>query len=235
MRLSDLSFDWFIGQLSPAHPGFWLLLSFGLSGLALLAARFLSAEAAGWVRMGRWVLIPYLGLLVGGLSPRLLGLIGFDWAAGIGLGVGLIFAIWLLLALVRVSLPQEESPARADALPARPLLEQIISTGAQEFHWAFLRGAVWEMLVSLPTPPTLPGYWAIWLASALALPGIFVQYRHASQRVITGVLLVITAIVFFYTRNFFLCWLLHASAGWLIRQETGDDRYRRPTGVNASN
>ena len=216
MTLSGLSLDWFIGQLHPLRPGFWLLLSFGLSGLSLLAARFLPGKIVGRLRIGRWIFTPYLGLLMGGLSPRLLGLSDIDWVAGLGLGVGLIFAIWLLLALVQATLHRAERAPEAARPAGRSLLEQIVWAGSQEFHWVFLRGAVWEMLLALPTPPALPGYWAIWLASLLALPGIFVQHRHTPQRVIAGLLLITTAILFFYTRNFFLCWLLHASAGLLV-------------------
>lgn len=219
MTLSELSLDWFIGQLHPLRPGFWLLLSFALSGLTLLATRFLPGKIVGRLRMGRWIFTPYLGLLVGGLSPRLLGLSDIDWVAGLGLGVGLIFAIWLLLALVQATLHRETAPESARPL-GRSILEQIVWAGSQEFHWAFLRGAVWEMLLALPSPPALPGYWAIWLASLLALPGIFIQHQHTAQRIIAGMLLITTAILFFYTRNFFLCWLLHASVGLLV----GDDK-----------
>ncbi len=242
MTLSGLSFEWFVGQVSPLHPGFWLLLSFVLSGLALLSARFLSEITAWRLRVGRWVLTPYLGLLVGGLSPRLLGLSDIDWMAGLGLGVGLIFAIWLLVALVQATLHREENPdfdvnsaeRKSPVLSNRPLLMQVIYAGAQEFHWTFLRGAVWELSLALPAPPTLPAYWAVWLASALALPGIFVQYRHTSQRFIAGMLLVTTAIVFFYTRNFFLCWLLHAGASWLMGQDRIHTGYRT-TDASTSN
>jgi len=86
-------------------------------------------------------------------------------------------------------------------------------------HWVFLRGAVWELLLALPSPPESPGYWAVWLASLLALPELVIQHRHTSQRIIAGVLLVTTAILFFYTRNFFLCWLLHASVRLLTGAE----------------
>ena len=216
MTNSGLSLDWLTGQLSPLRPGFWLMLSFGLSGLALMAARFLPEKVVWRLRVGRWLLTPYLGLLVGGLSPRLLGLSDLDWVAGLELGVGLIFAIWLLLALVRTSLYREATPSDTPLPAARPLFARVVWAGAQELHWVFLRGAVWEMLLALPTPPTVPAYWAIWLASALALPGIFVQYRHISQRFSAGMLLITTAILFFYTRNFFLCWLLHASVELLL-------------------
>ncbi len=223
MTLSGLSFEWFIGQLSPMQPGFWLVVSFVMAGLVgMVASRLLPAHASRWVNMGRWVLIPYLGLLVGGLSPRLLGLSDIDWVAGLGLGVGLIFAIWLLLALVRATLHREvraeETTADAKIPLARALLEEIVWAGALEFHWVFLRGAVWELLLTLPTPPEVPNYWSIWLASALALPEIFVRHKSTYQRFVFGLLLITTAILFFYTRNFFLCWMLHASAVLLISQ-----------------
>ncbi|MBX3052097.1 MAG: hypothetical protein KF753_11515 [Caldilineaceae bacterium] len=217
MTLSGLSFDWFFSQLHPLHPGFWLLLSFLISGLSLAGTRLIPRRFARPLRLGRWFFVPYLGLIIGGLSPRLMGLTDIDWVASLGLGVGLIFAIWLLLLLVRASLHREESVGVPQP-SARPLLAEFVWAGAQEFHWVFLRGALWEMLLALPAPPELPGYWAIWLASALALPGIFVQYRQTSRRIAAGLLLCTTAILFFYTRNFFLCWLLHASAGWLIDQ-----------------
>jgi len=216
MTLSGLSFEWFIDQLSPLRPGFWLLFSFGTSGVALVAARFMPEKVGGRLRIGRWILIPYLGLLAGGLSPRLLGLSDIDWVAGLGLGVGLLFAIWLLLALVQVTLFKENRESSTLFQAERPLVEQIITAGAQELHWVFLRAAIWEMLLALPAPPTFPAYWAVWLASALSLPGIFVQYRQMPQRIIAGMLLITTATLFFYTRNFFLCWLLHTSIELLV-------------------
>ena len=216
MTTSGLSFEWLVGQLHPLRPGFWLLFSFAFSGLGLVAARFLPEKIVGRLRAGRWVFTPYLGLLVGGLSPRLLGLSDIDWVAGLGLGVGLIFAIWLLLSLVRATLHREETAPDTTRRSARPILNEIAWAGAQEFHWVFLRGAIWELLLSLPTQPELASYWAIWLASVLAVPGIVVQYRQTSQRIIAGLLLITTAVLFFYTRNFFLCWLLHASVGLLI-------------------
>lgn len=227
------SFDWLAAQIHPLRPGFWLLLSFGLSAAGLAAARllspkFLSPKTEEWARIGRWILTPYLGLLVGGLSPRLLGLSDIDWVAGLGLGVGLIFALWLLLALIRATLHPGEIPPRGELSGEQrtweqPAWAQIVRAGALEFHWAFLRGAVWEILLTLPQPPEAPGYWAIWLASLLALPGILVHQRQPARRVIEGLLLITTAILFFYTRNFYLCWLLHASAELLIGQGERQD------------
>lgn len=228
--MTDLGFslEWLVEQLHPLRPGFWLLLSFGSGAATLAVTRYLPRRVAVSVPIARWVLIPYLGLLAGGLSPRLMGLSDIDWVAGLGLGVGLIFALWLLLALIRMTLYRSERAPTGDLPAEQTGWEQLIWAGALEFHWVFLRGAVWEMLLALPQPPESPGYWAIWLASALALPGIFVHQRQPARRVIGGLLLITTAILFFYTRNFYLCWLLHASAELLIghreRQETEPER-----------
>lgn len=216
MTLSGLDFDWLLAQLHPLRPGFWLLLSVGLSLFFLAAGRVLPQQFRWWLRVGRWTLTPYLGLLVGGLSPRLMGLSDLDWVAGLGLGVGLIFAIWLFLALFQAALHREESASEPGS--GLPGWQWITEAGAQEFHWSFLRGAVWELLLALPAPPALPGYWAVWLATALALPGIFTHHRQIPQQLIRLLLLLTTAVLFFYTRNFYLCWLLHASATFLIGQ-----------------
>ncbi len=65
--------------------------------------------------MGLWVLIPYLGLLVGGLSPRLMGISNLDWLPSIGLGLGFIFVVLVLLLLVRAA-TERESPSAENAM-----------------------------------------------------------------------------------------------------------------------
>lgn len=210
--------DWLLTQLHWQRPGFWLLLSFIGSFVLLFASWRLSAERRHGLRLARWFLIPYLGLIAGGLSPRLMGLTHLDWVAGLSLGVALIFAIWVLLLLIRATVQVEDTPGQDQPLRLLTMPEQIIWAGAQEFHWAFLRAASWEILLASPLSPETPGYWAMWIASLLALPGIFVQYNRTSQRLITGVVLMTTAILFFYTRNFWLCWLLHATSQLLLGQ-----------------
>jgi hypothetical protein len=213
--------DWLLPQFHWQRPGFWLLLSLISSAFLLFASWRMPAQRRHWLRMGRWFLIPYLGLVAGGLSPRLMGLTHLDWVAGLSLGVALIFAIWVLLLLIRATVQIEEAPGEAPPLWSLTLPEQIIGAGAQEFHWAFLRAATWEMLLAYPGGLEMPGYWAMWIASILALPGIFVQHNHTSQRLITAMVLITTAILFFYTRNFWLCWLLHATSQLLLGQHRG--------------
>jgi predicted permease len=210
--------DWFLTQLHWHRPGFWLLLSFTSSLLFFIVSWRLPEPQRRWFRLGRWILIPYAGLIAGGLSPRLMGVADLDWVAGLSLGVALIFAIWVLLLLIRATIHTEEAPGEDQTLRLLSFPEQIGWAGAQEFHWAFLRAASWELLLAYPEAIETPAYWSMWIASLLALPGVFVQYNHTSQRLVTGVVLITTTILFFYTRNFWLCWLLHATSQLLLAQ-----------------
>lgn len=215
-----MTVDWMLGQLRLQQPGLWLAISFLLSAVHWVSARWLPPRLHGRLRYARWILVPYAGLLFGGLSPRLLGLTDLDWLAGLGLGVGLIFAIWVLLILVRLTVARAGDPKLrpigSSANPPLLTLGGLLQAGAQEAHWTFLRGAMWELMLGLPNPPELVSYWAIWVASALAAPGILLQHRHNVHRLTAAVILIATAILFFYTRNFWLCWLLHATAKPLL-------------------
>ncbi len=198
--------DWRIAQLSPHAPGFWLLLSL-LATLALSAT--LKRTPLSWVQwlwLGHWLLIPYFGLLFGGLSPRLMGLAYFDWSVSLSLGAGLIFAVVALLVTVRMTVdlpsphqsPTEESapiirsgaehPLDAHRPAWQAVLMLIATAGAEQFHWSFLRNGLWEVLLTLPDPPELPAYWAIWIAALVVIltsaasPGcaaVAVAARHA--------------------------------------------------------
>lgn len=220
---------WLQSQIHWQRPGFWLAISFAASAALLLAGSHIPRPYRYRLRVARWLLIPYTGLLAGGISPSSLGLSDIDWVSGLGLGVVLIFAILVLLVLIRTTLhwdvtddqPSASSTEAGTQQPetAEPLMARLFNAGAQEFHWTFLRGALWEMLRGFPRPLDLPGYWAVWMASALALPGIFIQYQRTSQRLIATIVLVTTATLFFYTRNFWLCWLLHASVQLILRQQ----------------
>src|SRR5688572_29724177 len=115
-----MSTSWLNVQLSPYAPGFWLLV--GILGTALLTSiqEYIPARWRGLIWFAHWLLIPYLGLLMGGLSPRLLGLAGHDWLAGLGLGLGLIFAVVILLTLSR-ALTDLGAPAATPAEAAEGL------------------------------------------------------------------------------------------------------------------
>ncbi|MFN8486980.1 MAG: hypothetical protein U0350_05255 [Caldilineaceae bacterium] len=220
-----------LAQFSLQAPGSWLCFSLILSFLLLSLKSQFPQHWHERLTNFAWFLIPYLGLLVGGLSPRLMGLNDIDWLASLGLGTGLIFVIILLLILVRAT---TEGNVNADALektkqasftarrviaPPPPAFsihfEQIVKNGVEEFHWCFVRGAVWELLQTAPTPPSLPAYWAVWIAAALVAPETVLR-QSAAQRLFNLVVLIATTVLFFYTRNFWLCWLLHVAAQFVI-------------------
>jgi hypothetical protein len=91
----------------------------------------------------------------------------------------------------------------------------VILSGAEQFQWSFLRGAVWEiaLLSGADTNPT--GYWAIWIATLLALPAVLLQPLNRADKLLKVSILIISAMLFVFTRNFWLCWIFHASA-WLL-------------------
>ena len=216
-----MSTDWLFDQLHWQRPGFWMLFSFLTSIAFLFTYQFVSPERHDPLRMARWFFIPYLAILFGGLSPRLMGLTDIDWVAGLGTGVALIFVVLVILVMIRATLHLDESIVE-ERLPTSSVsrLQQIVMAGAQEFHWTFLRAGTWELMLLAPIGYAQPEYWSVWIASLLALPGIFAQYQRTSQRLIACVVLLTTAILFLYTRNFWLSWLLHASAQMLLGQRT---------------
>ncbi len=230
-----MSISWLGAQFSPYAPGFWLLVSILCTALLISAQPYIAARWRGTVWFAHWLLIPYLGLLMGGLSPRLLGLAGHDWLAGLGLGLGLIFAVVILLMLARAitdlgapdatriaSTPahhDEQPPVTHASPPPRAALRlgwhtvssTLLWCGIEEFHWVFLRGAIWEMLETAPNPPQLVGYWAIWCAAGVIFLELLLLRHRFYPLLIQLVAQMTTSILFFYTRNFWLCWVLHVA------------------------
>ena len=109
-----------------------------------------------------------------------MGLSDIDWQATLGTGVGLVFAIVALLAVVRIfgaspaksiedpSIKErtlETTPSTRDSKLQRTAILLLVS-GTEQFHWVFLRGALWETLTLAPFPVETPSYWAIWIAGS---------------------------------------------------------------------
>jgi hypothetical protein len=225
---------WLISELNPQSPVFWLMINVVVTtGLGVAHWRT-RAPWLLWVWIAQWILVPYLGLLAGGLSPRLMGLAYLDWPATFGLGFGLIFVILALLVAVRASIALSdrtpygngtenaakittENVATAARLPSwQGVLWVIFLGGAEEFHWVFLRGAMWEILLTAPVSVETPAYWAIWAAAAFVVFETALRRPPFEQWLIQITVLVATSIVFLYTRNFWLCWILHATALLLL-------------------
>ena len=201
-------------------PGFWLVIAL-LGGVAVAAAR--PFVLAGWrivLFAGFWIGLPYLALIAGGVSPRLMGLLYVDWITSLRLGVGLALALIAVAAVARLSLRHTgASPSEAGSTGAprwvAPLVIVTLS-GAEEFFWCFLRGAVLELMLALQISVQLPLYWSIWIAAVFALP-LSLAYRTGGYaRLVILAVLVMTSILFFYTRNFWLCWAVHAAVLLLL-------------------
>jgi hypothetical protein len=202
---------WLLEQLtaSPMRAGLWLALSFLLAGIATGVTRTIAPDLERLVRVVRWVQVPYIGLILGGLSPRLMGLSEFDWSSGFSVGVVALAGLLVLLFLVRIWLQMSAEVPNPNASIGRFSSLSLIESSAQEFHWCFLRGAVWELLISLASPLVSPQYWAVWIGAAIALPGIYISSRSLSDRLMTTLVLVTTSSVFLFTRSFWLCCFLH--------------------------
>lgn len=207
--------------LSFHAPGFWLVIAL-LAGVVVLGVRpYLPAQAQTVTMLGYWVLIPYLAIIAGGVSPRLMGIAYIDWAVSLRFGIGLMLVVLALAVLARASsLPGANRPlSQGDShLTLHHWLSMLVAVGlcgAEEFFWSFLRGAVEESLSILQLPLDVPGYWAVWIAALLAAPVALINQSTAQDRLVKATILVMTSILFFYTRNFWLCWTLHAAA-WLL-------------------
>ena len=87
--------------LSNFHePGVWLVISV-LCGVALLAGwSFTPNVWRPWLAFSYWVAIPYLALLTGAVSPRLMGLRYMDWSNSFQAGAAL-FLVLVVLATRR--------------------------------------------------------------------------------------------------------------------------------------
>ncbi len=213
--------EWFWGQLQPTAPGLWLILSL-LSLVGLLLVRpWLRQPTRDLALLIRWLLIPYLGLISGGLSPRLLGLHTIDWLPSLSLGAGIAFTVLATLLVVRGVTTFSFAPT--DRLSSATLqrsgwkhyAREWLISGAEEFHWAFLRGSLWELFLRFPTPPATPGYLAVWFAALLAGSELLFSPWGNQRRWLKLVVLLATTILFFYSQNFWLCWFVHAAA-WSI-------------------
>lgn len=173
-----------------------------------------------WANLTRRLLLPYAALLAGVVSPRLMGLSMLDWYTSLSLGIPLAAGLIMVFALVRMS--------QGPALPTSRAFGMftVIESGAEELSWAFLRAAFWEGIAATSLVLTLPAYWATWLAALVALPDLLLQNRGATARIVRIGLLAASSVVFIYTRNFWLCWILHATVALMFA--------RRGTAADAS-
>lgn len=206
-------------------PGFWLVIAL-LAGVVALGVRpYLRSAIRLWVMVGYWVLIPYLALITGGVSPRLMGFQHIDWVSSLQFGIGLALGMVGLAVVARVTLlagAKNRTPVSTSFPSDRWLLivAAFALSGAEEWFWCFLRSAVSEVLWMLQLPLDVPAYWSVWIAAALAMPFALAAQSTALERLVKASILAMTSILFFYTYNFWLCWAVHAIVWLLLAQPT---------------
>ncbi len=179
--------------------------------------------------------LPYLAVVGGLLTTRLLGLKGLEYfglvnpaqpgaqirqatvlmllewlvdirAALLAGGVALVILAALLLSLRRHGLRPEAVPALSG-----------VDTVYDALHWAFYRAALWSITGQL--------YLGVVLGAGLVilewLAGAWLAGEWPRQRWLNMMVLVLTAAVFFYSPNLWLLWPLHLAMVLLCRVVLG--------------
>lgn len=195
--------------LSFHAPGFWGVLAL-LTGMVVFGLRPLVSRPARAVLLyAYWVLLPFGALVLGGVSPRLMGLFYIDWETSLRLGSASLLVGAALAATARLFWGPAVERAAPDPLRFGVSLAAVVGTvGAEEFFWVFLRGLLTELLLRQGVEAS--AYWALWLAALLLLPAVWLVQPAAPRRVVKTVVLVVSTVLFLYTHNFWLGWGMHA-------------------------
>jgi hypothetical protein len=191
------------------------------------AGRFLFYLGIPYLALGGWPRQPYAGLL----SLEDMGIVGFSvrwpvtrWleAVGTGLTVGLVAFLVLILAW---SGAQRVAGSVRLRFPSRPWWAILADVLYLEVHWAFYRGALAVALDDL--------YAAIFMGLGL----VYVEWAlspfwregwrlgsQAPERWLRAALALVIALLFFLTRNLWVClgihWLLELIFWHLGRERT---------------
>jgi hypothetical protein len=187
-----------------------------LSGLL----RSIPGQLALWLARMLWLIGPgYAALLLGILSPRLMGLSQVE--LGWSLGRGLLFAAAALAVLLAAGLSYRRASATrqpylslSHGIALTTLL--VMEAGALQWQWAFYRSALIEALATATFPA--PVYWGTWVAVVVLVvqgalsPWLWHDLRTpglAQRRVLRAALLATTSVLYLLSRNFWLAWALH--------------------------
>ncbi|MEA3338100.1 MAG: hypothetical protein U9R25_19605 [Chloroflexota bacterium] len=223
----DSLVPWVIGSIVVGIAGAWLVWlatrrrwQWSSALRSFLASQ--TGETFSWLFRLAWLILPaYATLLMGLLSPRLMGLTQVSW--GIDFASGVAFALFgggiLLIAGLSYrrshTTPRQISSTSDSTVRA---IRLILEAGALQWHWAFYRAA----LIGSAPAGTVDNLiaWGTWTAAALVVtegilsPLFWRDLRTpglAERRVLRAVLLVATSVLYLITANFWLAWALHAS------------------------
>ncbi|HSN75382.1 MAG TPA: hypothetical protein VL334_09905 [Anaerolineae bacterium] len=206
----------------------WLALRrSGPEGVLSSLLGSIPGQLALWLTRLLWLIGPgYAALLLGILSPRLMGLSQVE--LGWSLGSGLLFAAGALALLLAAGLSYRRThPAQppyltlSHGIALTVLL--LMEAGALQWQWAFYRSALIEALTSAAAPA--PIYWGTWLAVGVLVvqgalsPWLWHDLRKAGlaeRRVLRAALLAVSSVLYLLSRNFWLAWALHGAASAIL-------------------
>lgn len=164
-------------------------------------------------RLVYYIGLPFVGLYLGWLDLRSVGLGLLDWAEGIRWAIVILLAAWL--ALMLIWLPYLRTTADVSAPPMQPpLARRLVELVYMQGHWTLYRAAGIVMLTGI-IPDAL--YWGAMIG--LALTGVETladpRVRAALTRIgqADGVVwsvgqAVINTLAFLVTRNLYLLVLI---------------------------
>lgn len=231
----------------PTNPAFWLLGSF----LALVIAANVAyvvvqrnvarpafragpLGAAPWLARGLFILlVPFLALRRGVISPYALGLTEINWPATLSTGLVLAASVvvvslfgWLMY---RRTLPEGPRPDALTRLVNG--LRGPVTAALDQWHWAFYRAATAAALLTFAAPDLPlrlggmveklqadPLHWGAWLGLALAgIEWALDPFSRAALRIESergaairrASVAVATTGIFVLTRNLWLCLAAH--------------------------
>lgn len=226
-----------------ATNGLWLAMRFsGADGRLSGLLHGIPGQLALWLARVLWLIGPgYAALLLGILSPRMMGLsqVELGWSLGRGLlfaGVALAVLLAAGLSYRRAQPGQPPYLSLSHGIALTVLL--VMEAGALQWQWAFYRSAMIEVVTAAAAPA--PVYWGTWLAVVLLVvqgalsPWLWHDLRTAGlaeRRVLRAALLAVTSVLYLLSRNFWLAWALHGAASAILEPrvaQPGIGAGRRP-------
>ena len=177
--------------------------------------RFLFYLAIPYLALGGWPQPPYRGLL----SLEDMGLVGLGgrwpitrWLEATGVGLGWGLAALLILVLAWLNANRRGDDLRLRFAP-RPWWQVAIDVLYLEVQWAFYRGALTVTLANVYTGVFLGAalIYLQWSLNPFWQRGWRLESRAAAPWLRAALALVMT-VLFFLTRNLWICLTLH----WLL-------------------
>lgn len=199
----------------------WVVLECLVTLVWLVFQFKISIKWYAFTRLVRLAVVPYLALLLGQISPRDMGLTGYDWSSSLALGsliMVAMLALWIGVRTVGASTSadaQEHSLSERSSIatwPNRGLL--VLLSGGVELNWSFWRASGAQILNYVPISIQSPAYWGIVLSFLIVLPDTLRATTSNIGRILNVAILVATSVLFLFTKNFWLCWILHLLLQW---------------------